>query len=128
MKRLPLSRVIGVGGLLSALCLPGAFAGTGDPTAGKVTYEKTCSMCHGLAGKGDGPASAMLSPKPRNHTDGEYMNKLTDEYLFKVVKEGGASVGKSSLMPAWSTQIKDEDIHNVVAYLRTLAVPPYAPN
>src|ERR1041385_4761452 len=118
MKRWPLRRVIGVGGLLSALCLPGAFAGPGDPASGKVIYEKTCSMCHGRAGKGDGPASALLSPKPRNHTDGEYMNKLTDEYLFTVVKEGGASVGKSSLMPAWSAQIKDEDIHNVVAYLR----------
>jgi cytochrome c oxidase cbb3-type subunit 3 len=103
------------------------FAGTGDPAAGKAVYEKNCVMCHGVTGKGDGPTAAVLSPKPRNHTDGQYMNTLKDEYLFKVVKEGGASVGKSPLMPAWGPKIDDNDIHNVVAYVRTLAVPPYKP-
>jgi len=127
MKRLHLSQVLGVGVLLGGLCSPSAFAGAEDPAAGQSMYEKACSMCHGLTGKGDGSTAAALNPKPRNHTDGQYMNTLTDDYLFKVIKEGGASVGKSPLMPAWGAQINDDDIHSVVAYLRTLAVPPYKP-
>ena len=110
--------------LCSALVATG-FAEQGDPKAGKETYDKTCSMCHGPAGKGDGPAAAALPTKPRNHTDGQYMNPLKDDYLFKIIKEGGASVGKAQFMPAWGSQIKDPDIWNVIAYIRTLAVPPY---
>lgn len=97
----------------------------GDPKAGKARYDLLCSSCHGATGKGDGPAAAALSPKPRNHADGKYMNALTDKYLFDIIKGGGAGLGKSPLMPPWASQLNDQDIWNVVAYIRTLAVPPY---
>lgn len=99
----------------------------GDPKAGKQRYDLFCSSCHGATGKGDGPAAAALTPKPRNHADGRYMNALTEKYLFDIIRGGGASVGKSPLMPAWGSQLKDQDIWNVVAYIRTLAAPPYKP-
>ena len=111
--------------LLSGALIAPSSAAQGDPAAGKATYDKTCGMCHGPAGKGDGPTAAVLPTKPRNHTDGNYMNPLTDDYLFKIIKEGGAAVGKAQFMPAWGTQLKDSDIWNVIAYIRTLAVPPY---
>ncbi|MBI3757699.1 MAG: cytochrome c [Deltaproteobacteria bacterium] len=110
--------------LSGALVAPSSAA-QGDPAAGKATYDKTCGMCHGPTGKGDGPTAAVLPTKPRNHTDGDYMNPLTADYLFKIIKEGGAAVGKAQFMPAWGTQLKDPDIWNVIAYIRTLAVPPY---
>src|SRR5262245_54745831 len=118
--------------LVAALILNGTVATLcsaeqGDIAAGKATYGQICAMCHGEMGKGDGPTAAVLNPKPRDHTNGEYMNELKDDYLFKIIKEGGASVGKSQLMPAWSTQVKDKGIWDLVAYVRTLAVPPYKP-
>ena len=125
MKRLYAISSFGVALLLSSAIASVSGAAQGDPVAGKATYDKTCAMCHGPTGKGDGPTAAVLNPKPRNHTDGVYMNTLKDDYLFKIVKEGGQSVGKSQLMPGWAAQIKDPDIWNVVAYIRTLAVPPY---
>lgn len=97
----------------------------GDPKAGKARFDLLCASCHGATGKGDGPAAAALSPKPRNHADGKYMNALTDKYLFDIIKGGGAGLGKSPLMPPWASQLNDQDIWNVVAYIRTLAVPPY---
>ena len=103
------------------------LAGQGDVAAGKATYDYMCAMCHGREGKGDGPTAAVLNPKPRDHTNGGYMNELKDDYLFKIIKEGGASVGKSQLMPAWSIQVKDQGVWDLVAYIRTLAVPPYKP-
>jgi len=116
--------------LLSVLILapqPGFPAEKGDPKAGKQRYGLLCSSCHGATGKGDGPAATALSPKPRNHADGQYMNALTDKYLFDIIKGGGAGLGKSPLMPPWASQLNDQDIWNVVAYIRTLAVPPYKP-
>jgi cytochrome c oxidase cbb3-type subunit 3 len=48
------------------------------------------------------------------------MSKLSDEQLFKVIKEGGASIGKSPLMPPWGPSLKDDQIKDVIAYVRTL--------
>jgi mono/diheme cytochrome c family protein len=126
------ARFIACAGVLSVLSVvltphPGFPQQKGDPKAGKQRYDLLCSSCHGATGKGDGPASAALTPKPQNHADGKHMNALTDKYLFDIIKGGGASVGKSPLMPPWGTQLKDQDIRNVVAYIRTLAVPPYKP-
>ncbi|MFQ5883154.1 MAG: c-type cytochrome [Candidatus Methylomirabilales bacterium] len=113
---------------LVAAAAPEGFAGQkSDPEAGKKIYGLLCASCHGNTGKGDGPAAATLPTKPQNHTDGKYMNTLTDEYLFKFIKGGGASVGKSPLMPPWGGQLKDPDIRNLVSYIRSLAVPPYQP-
>ncbi len=95
----------------------------GDPKAGKAKYDLLCASCHGNTGKGDGPAAAALPTKPRNHTDGKYMNALPDKYLFDIIKGGGVGVGKSPLMPVWGGQLKDEEIWNVVAYIRELATP-----
>lgn len=104
------------------------FAQTkGDPNAGKVSYSKQCVGCHGTTGKGDGPAAAALNPKPKDHTDGKIMNSASDKDLFAIVKGGGVSVKKSPLMPAAGKALTDQDIWNVVAYIRSLAKPPYKP-
>ena len=98
-----------------------------DAAAGKEIYEQYCALCHGPEGKGDGSLSANLDPKPRNHTDGAYMNTLTDAHLLKVVGEGGAAAGLSPIMPAWKDILSAQQIQDVVAFVRTLAVPPYTP-
>ncbi len=95
--------------------------GKGDLGAGKQTYAVFCASCHGNTGKGDGPAAAALPTKPRSLSDTNYMNTLTDQHLFKVIKEGGTSVGKSPLMPPWGGQLDDQQIWNVVVYVRKLS-------
>ncbi len=101
---------------------PASFAAKkGDPKAGQKTYNTLCTACHGMSGKGDGPAAAALPVKPKNLADAKYMNTLTDEHLFKVIKEGGTSVGLSPLMAPWGGQIDDQGIWDVAAYIRTLA-------
>ncbi len=100
----------------------------GDPEEGKRTYAVLCTSCHGNTGKGDGPAAAALPVKVTNLTDGKDLNAKSDQFLFRIIKEGGASVGKSALMAPWGGQLKDEEIWNLVSYIRTLAVPPYKPS
>jgi len=96
---------------------------TGDPVAaGKQIFMQICTPCHGAEGKGNGPASASLDPKPRNLTDPGYMPGLNDRYLFELISRGGIAVGKSALMPA-QPSLAALDIGNVIAYIRTLSTP-----
>lgn len=96
-----------------------------DLDRGQALYERNCASCHGARGEGDGPLAATLQPQPAKHSDGEYMNALSDDYLFKVVAEGGAAVGKSPMMAPWGPSMSDQEIRDVIAFMRTLADPPY---
>jgi cytochrome c oxidase cbb3-type subunit III len=95
-------------------------ASAADAEQGKKLYGQFCVSCHGQSGKGDGAAAAALNPKPRDHTDKELMGKMSDDDMLKVIKNGGASVGKSPLMPPWGAALKDDQIKDVIAYIRTL--------
>lgn len=106
---------------LSALVFVATNAIAADASAGKAKYQQFCSACHGQQGKGDGPGAASLNPKPQDHTNKEHMSKLTDDYLFKIIKMGGGAVGKSPTMPPWGGALSDADIKNIVAFIRTLA-------
>ena len=90
----------------------------GDAAKGKETFQTTCAACHGPEGKGDGVAAAALDPKPRNLSDAAYLSTKTDEHLYKVISEGGASVGLSPMMAAWGGTLSEQDIWNVIAYVR----------
>lgn len=100
---------------------------TGNLEAGKQLYQQRCSICHGPDGKGNTPTAQALTPKPRDHTDGAYMNALSNEHLLKVVKQGGAAVGKSPLMPP-QTDLSAQQIQDIITFVRSLAVPPYKGN
>jgi mono/diheme cytochrome c family protein len=92
---------------------------------GKSLYATYCSSCHGDKGKGDGVASKALPVKLADQTNGLIMNQLSDKFLFDIISNGGNSVGKSSMMPAWGGQLNEKQIHDVIAYLRSIADPPY---
>jgi mono/diheme cytochrome c family protein len=79
---------------------PPAAAPTANNDDPKEVFKTRCVMCHGTDGKGDGPASAALNPKPRNYTDAAWQKSVTDDQIKKTITGGGASVGKSPIMPA----------------------------
>jgi len=116
-----------VAGFILAFLMPsfGLAQVKGDPKAGKAKYDANCVGCHGASGKGDGPAAAALNPKPQDHTDGKVMNALSDKYLFDIIKDGGAAMKKAPFMPASGKKLSDQEISDVVAYIRSLANPPY---
>ncbi|HEX9272550.1 MAG TPA: cytochrome c [Candidatus Binatia bacterium] len=105
-----------------------------DPTwaqnqsEGKKLYLTYCASCHGDNGKGDGPAAQSLPVKPANHTSGSVMNQFTDKFLMEIISKGGSAVGKSPMMPAWGGQFKEDQLRDIVAYVRSIADPPYKPS
>ena len=86
----------------STAAAPARGAHDGELSEGmaKKEFEARCATCHGSGGKGDGPGSVSLSPKPRNYTDKEWQKSVTDEQIKKTILLGGAAVGKSPNMPA----------------------------
>jgi mono/diheme cytochrome c family protein len=103
-----------------------------DQAEGRKLYASYCASCHGDKGKGDGVAGKSLPAKPADHTNGAVMNQLTDKFLTEVIAKGGAAVGKSAFMPAWSGALNEKQIRDLLAFIRSLAVPAYktegAPN
>lgn len=80
--------------------------------AGKALFAKDCVVCHGITGKGDGPAAAQLNPAPSDfrlhmplHTDPQFFNFIANGY-------------PGSAMPTFRKQFSDTDIWNLVNYLR----------
>ena len=112
--------------MLAAVSAAGAaFAGEkfelkGDAARGVEKYTMFCVSCHGEKGDGNGPAGAALTPKPTNFTDGANAARLTDEYVYKMVKDGGAANGKSPMMIAWGSTMKDDELRHVSAYVLKL--------
>jgi mono/diheme cytochrome c family protein len=102
---------------------PGAEEIAPEPD-GAGLYALYCASCHGAVGDGDGPVAQALDPQPARHSDGATMNGLSDDYLFRVIAEGGAAVGKSPLMAPWGGTLDDAQIRALVAYIRTLAKGP----
>ncbi len=77
-------------------------------------YQQQCVACHGKEGKGDGPAAVAFDPKPVDLADSAFQASRTDEQIFEAISEG------KQAMPSFSAQLKPEQIHAVVAYIRML--------
>ena len=104
---------------------PAPLPQAANAAAGKKIYATYCASCHGDRGAGDGPAAANLDPAPARHDDGSTMNALSNEHLVAVIKLGGPAVGKSPMMAPWGGTLDDQEIRDVIAFVRTLADPPY---
>ncbi len=115
---------------LAGLTLLGAATPRTAPTdpasiqAGAKIFGQYCQTCHGKTGSGDGPSAGALKPKPRNFHDAKAFKSKSDEDLFKVVGKGGASMGLSPLMVAWSPTLKEQQIWQVIAYVKTFSKAP----
>ncbi len=119
MKKLLL--VAFLGSLVSVAQAEEEFVSAGNAAQGAAHYKMYCALCHGAAGKGDGPGAAALTPKPRDLSDKAFVDSLSDHHIFTIIKEGGPAVGKSMFMTPWKAVLNDDAIHDVIAYVRSLA-------
>jgi mono/diheme cytochrome c family protein len=99
-----------------AVCTP---AMASDPATAKSSFGTLCTPCHGESGRGDGGAGRTLKTHPADFTDCNRMSQESDDKVFRIIKEGGASSGLSSEMQPWGKALDDEEIRGLVAYVRT---------
>jgi cytochrome c oxidase cbb3-type subunit III len=110
-------------GLLPAFIL---ISGVAQATErGEDIYKTYCTQCHGSQGDGKGINTRDMSVQPRDHSDPKAMSQRSDQDLTKAIKEGGLAINKSVLMPPWGGVLTDEEVTEVVQYLRTLCKCSY---
>jgi mono/diheme cytochrome c family protein len=98
---------------------PASDAGSPAPEAamrGRAVFESHCVTCHGAAGKGDGRVARLYNPKPSDLT----ASTQSDSYKSDIIRKGGASLGRSPVMPAWGGELSDAEIGDLLAYLRRI--------
>ena len=83
---------------------------------GQNIYRQNCVNCHGSGGKGDGIAAAQLEPRPADLTASKTREKQDTE-LLGIIKLGRPGTA----MPAWTSELDEREIQNVLAYIRSLA-------
>lgn len=84
-------------------------------------FSSRCFTCHGSAGAGDGPASAGLTPPPRDFRDPAWQDSVNDEHIMKIISYGGAAVGKSPSMPGNPDLVAQRDVlAALAAHIRSL--------
>ncbi len=91
---------------------------------GRTIYERSCLICHGASGRGDGPAaffnSAFSASRARDFTVGNYKFRSTvsgslplDQDLFRTITNG-----VPGYMPSFSGLLSEQR-WEVVAYIKT---------
>lgn len=108
--------------LLMALFSLCALAVSADDSLerGEHLYNNYCTQCHGINGDGKGINIRDMAVQPRDHTDRSEMSARSDADLIKAIKGGGKAINKSVLMPAWKGNLNDQQVDELVSYLRQL--------
>lgn len=88
-------------------------------TPAQRLYLSQCASCHGARGEGSWRATLLLM-RPGNLADPRVMDSLSDEYLLMLIRNGGAALGKPG-MPAFGYHLTDDEIRELIRYLRTLS-------
>lgn len=99
-------------GALTVSSLP-PLAASGDVTKGKLVYTANCLTCHGERGKGDGLMAEVL-PQPLPDLTSPTIQAKSDQELLTVIRNGRGA------MPMWEGRLGEQDIQNVLAYIRSL--------
>lgn len=97
------------------------FAQTrGDAKKGSEIYREKCVLCHGSQGEGWDWARKVAKPPIPVPDLAKVTPEQSDQFLFDVVKDGGEAVGKTRFMPAFGFQLNDQEVWDLVAYMRSL--------
>ncbi len=81
---------------------------------GAQHYANACAKCHGGPGLGQNPQALAMRPRPQHLA--EVVNQFTDGELHYILDSGV----RMSAMPAWPTIGREDEIWNVVAFIRQL--------
>ena len=107
--------IICLSALVWAIGFSSAAANAQDAS---LLYKIYCARCHGFTGHGDGADAGTLKSHPRDFTDCKLMGSISDDTMFKAIKDGGAAVNLPSDMPAWAAGLDDGQIRTLMKYVR----------
>ncbi|MDH3390003.1 MAG: cytochrome c, partial [Gammaproteobacteria bacterium] len=80
---------------------------------GKDLWQQNCAFCHAADGTGENWIGSFLEPKPRNLTDVDFMQDMTDDLLRERIREGI----ENTSMPAWKNVLSEIQIQQIISYI-----------
>jgi len=86
---------------------------------GKTIYSTNCQLCHGTDGKGDGPASSALNPKPADYTSAKFWTTDAATKIAETIKKGKGQ------MPPFG--LDKQSVQAVIYYIEHTFKPADAP-
>ncbi len=113
-----------------ALAAPAAFGADAAPQGallpkdstdaavfrGGLVFANYCVTCHGINADGNGRAARLYTPRPANLR----MSDKNDDYFGLIIRKGGGMIGRSEFMPSWEAELTEEQVRDLVAYLRSI--------
>ena len=87
--------------------------GDASTKVGLALYTKNCASCHGKAGLGDGVKARTLKDSPGDFSKAPFQTQADGDLFFKT------KTGRGD-MPKYEGKLADDDIWNIINYLRTL--------
>ena len=84
-------------------------------------YGEHCAFCHGVSGYGDGPAAAVLRPRPADLT-AKHTADHTAGDMFWWLSHGI----KGSAMPGFQGRLSEEERWDLINFVRTLSAAEQA--
>ena len=106
-----------------------------NPSSGSEMYRAHCAVCHGLDGKGNGPAASAMKSQPTDLTQlaRKHDGKFPANSVASALKFGsgsGAGAHGSAQMPVWGPLFQSLDkfndtvvqqrVSNLINYIETL--------
>lgn len=109
--------------MMAACCVIGMAGATavslgaekGEAKRGKEPYQQFCAVCHGKTGLGNGPMAKATTPPAPKLTVREVRDMSEDRLLDAIANGVGAA------MPAWRGLLNDQQLLDVMAYVRSLS-------
>jgi cytochrome c oxidase cbb3-type subunit 3 len=113
---------------LAALALPPILHAQQNPLAsnpaavqaGESEFRINCSFCHGIGARGGGRAPDLTRTQKKHGN--------TDADLFRTIHDGVAGTDMPAAMGSIGVEMKEEEIWEVIAYLRSVQVKTAPPS
>lgn len=88
--------------------------------------NKYCAGCHDPESTPERVSNYdNLEVKPHPFSEGDTLNKLSEEGWTAIISHGGPALNKSALMPAYGDTLSKTEIEALISYIRLVSDPPY---
>lgn len=97
-----------------------------EQVLGRELAVRYCNRCHDQESTVERVSNYdNLKTKPHALSEGDTLNRMTDEELFSIIAHGGPALNRSAEMPAYGYTLSKAEIQAVLSFMRAVADPPY---
>lgn len=112
-----------LGGAALAVAAAQAAENATAPPRGKAVYSEFCVQCHGVYGRGDGPALEYFAARPPDMTFADVLASRSDAEVVKELRERSRDPQAAHSPMVIAGALNEDALRDAIAYMRTMSVP-----